>query len=77
MDKIYFGQMEVGRFDFQSFGRTEEEAKAAMRKVWNTHVKNTGASYTFNELVEGGSYYVGVAEVGKAYGANTHYGDVA
>lgn len=76
MSKIYFGQMETANYDFQSFGSTEEEALNAMRKVWDEHRANTGATWTFDELVEGGSYYVGVAELGKAYGGYTHYEEV-
>ena len=53
---MIIAQLETRNFSFLSLGNTEDEAKTAMRKAWQAHKKQTGATYTWSNLEEDVSY---------------------
>jgi hypothetical protein len=48
--KLFKVQTETRHFSFEAYGKTEEEAHAALKKGWEIHQAQTDATMTFEEL---------------------------
>lgn len=65
--KIWKGELETRSWSFESYGRTSEEARKALKRAWLLHVRYTGATLKWKDLWEGGEAVVYDVDVGRGY----------
>lgn len=53
MTTIFYASLDTGYFSFSAVGRTEEQARAAVRRAWTKHRYETKAEYTWADLEDG------------------------
>jgi len=60
-DKIVMIEMETRSYSFHAFGHSEEHAMQVLKDGWKVHQKQTDATFSFEQAVDG--YGVTITEV--------------
>jgi uncharacterized protein YifE (UPF0438 family) len=47
---LYVAELETRNFHFLAVAKTEERARAEMRRAWKRHMRQTGAAMTWPEV---------------------------
>lgn len=50
MTKFYWAHLATSSFTFDAFGATKAEALAALQRGWEKHRKQTGATWTWEDI---------------------------
>lgn len=48
--RFHIAILDTSNFEFMAGGATAKQARATLRRAWETHVAQTGASYSWEDL---------------------------
>jgi hypothetical protein len=64
---IWVARVTTRNFEFEAFGRTEREALGALQSGWEIHRRQTRATLTWRELMDGGAVDSRPVHFGQCY----------
>lgn len=53
---MWLARLDTAHFEFIALGRTEREARLAMRAAWGIHRRQTGAEWSWADIAEDVTY---------------------
>jgi hypothetical protein len=50
IDFVVFGEIDTPSYRFEVAGRSEKEVETALKRAWKKHQKQTGATWSWEEI---------------------------